>query len=421
MQNDILASLARLHDSELVAHMKTLLARERGATAETIAHLAELDTRDLHLREGYDSLYAYCRDVLGLSEWEAYNRIEVARVARRFPAVLAMLAEGSIHLTAVKRLGPHLTPGNHREVLESARGKSKAEVQEIVARLAPRPDVPSSVRRLPRPQEGVPVSTESSPAPTPGAMGRVGAGGAGEPGLATPVPHAGPGQAPEAAHAVSSAGLGLGISRTAVTVTPLSPDRYKLQVTIGGETLERLRLAKDMLGHALPSGDDAAVLDRALRALLAELARKKFGGVGKSRPRQQPSGKSKGEGTQMDDPAGQRSQAGNGRAVVGKVPPRSPSAAVKRAVWLRDLGRCAFVGAGGHRCGERRFVEFHHVDPYALGGEATIDGIQLRCRRHNDYEGRLYFGDRRRGRTCSGTSTSGAQRAHEQGSGRVAS
>jgi hypothetical protein len=66
-----------------------------------------------------------------------------------------------------------------------------------------------------------------------------------------------------------------------------------------------------------------------------------------------------------------------------------------RAVWVRDLGRCAFVGTGGHRCGERRFVEFHHVDPYALGGEATVDGIQLRCRRHNDYEGRLYFGDRR--------------------------
>jgi hypothetical protein len=43
-------------------------------------------------------------------------------------------------------------------------------------------------------------------------------------------------------------------------------------------------------------------------------------------------------------------------------------------------------------------VEFHHVDPYALGGEATLDGIQLRCRRHNDYEGRLYFGNRGRGR-----------------------
>jgi hypothetical protein len=69
---------------------------------------------------------------------------------------------------------------------------------------------------------------------------------------------------------------------------------------------------------------------------------------------------------------------------------------VKRTVWVRDLGRCAYIGPSGHRCDERRFVEFHHVDPYALGGAATVDNIELRCRRHNDYEGRLYFGERRR-------------------------
>ena len=40
-------------------------------------------------------------------------------------------------------------------------------------------------------------------------------------------------------------------------------------------------------------------------------------------------------------------------------------------------------------------MELHHVDPYVLGGEATVDQIALRCRRHNDYEGRLYFGKRR--------------------------
>jgi hypothetical protein len=188
-------------------------------------------------------------------------------------------------------------------------------------------------------------------------------------------------------------------------VTPLSPDRYKLQVTIDGETLERLRLAKDMLGHAVPSGDDAAVLDRALRALLAVLAKTKFADTRTPRPRRQPPGKLAGKRPQTEDPVGPRSQAENGRAVVVEAPAHSPSAAVKRAVWVRDLGRCAFVGAGGHRCGGRRFLEFHHVDPYALGGEATVDGIQLRCRRHNDYEGRLYFGDRRRGaRTGSGTS-----------------
>jgi hypothetical protein len=149
-------------------------------------------------------------------------------------------------------------------------------------------------------------------------------------------------------------------------VTPLSPDRYKLQLTIGGDTLEKLRLAKDMLSHAIPSGDDAAVLDRALTALLVELAKKKFADT--RRPR--------------------RSRARDPRA-------RDASATVKRAVWVRDLGRCAYIGPSGHRCNERRFVEFHHVDPYALGGEATVEKIELRCRRHNDYEGRLYFGKRR--------------------------
>jgi len=149
-------------------------------------------------------------------------------------------------------------------------------------------------------------------------------------------------------------------------VTPLSADRYKVQLTISGDTLEKLRLAQDMLGHAIPSGDEAAVVDRALTTLLAELARKKFAETskpGRSRPRRQGA--------------------------------RTPSAAVKRTVWVRDLGRCAFIATDGRRCNERRFVEFHHVDPHALGGAASVDGIQLRCRSHNDYEGRLYFGNRR--------------------------
>jgi hypothetical protein len=60
-------------------------------------------------------------------------------------------------------------------------------------------------------------------------------------------------------------------------VTPLSPGRYKLQLTIAAEILEKLRLAQDMLGHAIPSGDEAAVVDRALTILLENLARKKFG------------------------------------------------------------------------------------------------------------------------------------------------
>jgi hypothetical protein len=343
MQNDILTSLTRLSDAELVARVKSLVARERDATAHLVAHLAELDTRDVYLREGYDSLYAYCRDALGLSEGETYNRIEVARAARRFPIILEMLAAGAVNLTAARLLAPHLTPANHREVLDSARGKKKSEIEEIVARLSLRPDVPASVRRLPalRLQVFPPAEAPSAP---------------GAPALDPAAP------APPATNVAAEP---LSVPRAAVT--PLSPDRYKLQLTIGGDTLEKLRLAKDMLSHAIPSGDDAAVLDRALTALLVDLAKKKFADTRKPR----------------------RSRAKDARA-------RDASAAVKRAVWVRDLGRCKFIGPTGHRCNERRFVEFHHVDPYALGGEATVEKIELRCRRHNDYEGRLYFGKRRR-------------------------
>ena len=54
-------------------------------------------------------------------------------------------------------------------------------------------------------------------------------------------------------------------------------------------------------------------------------------------------------------------------------------------MWQRDEGCCAFVGRAG-RCRETAFLEFHHVVPYAAGGAATADNIQLRCRAHNQYE-----------------------------------
>jgi hypothetical protein len=67
-------------------------------------------------------------------------------------------------------------------------------------------------------------------------------------------------------------------------------------------------------------------------------------------------------------------------------------AAVQRAVWIRDEGRCAYVAPNGRRCTERVFLDFHHEDPYAIGGEATVENISLRCRAHNKYEAELLFG-----------------------------
>jgi hypothetical protein len=350
MQTNILTVLATLSDADLIARVKSLVLRERDATAQLVAHLAVLETRDAYLREGYSSIFTYCRDALGLSESEACNRIEVARAARRFPVILEMLAAGEIHLWSVRLLSPHLTEENHREVLGWARGqKGTRAVQEIVARLAPRPDVPTVIRKIP----GPPPAPAPPPEPPP----------AGRPLYSTDEP------TPVAAAAVqpplAAPYLGLPPASRAL-VTPLSPDRYKLQLTVSGDILEKLRCAKDLLSHAIPSGDDEAVLDRAMTALLVDLARKKFAHT--DRPRRSSGCK--------DD--------------------TDISAAVKRFVYVRDRGRCTFVGTNGHRCEERRFIQFHHLDPKALGGKATPDRITLRCRRHNDYDGRLWFGKRRR-------------------------
>jgi hypothetical protein len=65
--------------------------------------------------------------------------------------------------------------------------------------------------------------------------------------------------------------------------------------------------------------------------------------------------------------------------------------AVRREVWRRDGGRCAFLGATG-RCTERGFLELHHVVPFAAGGNATASNIELRCRAHNAYEAEQFFG-----------------------------
>jgi hypothetical protein len=54
------------------------------------------------------------------------------------------------------------------------------------------------------------------------------------------------------------------------------------------------------------------------------------------------------------------------------------------------------------------FLEFHHVEPYAVGGQATPENIELRCRAHNWYEAQLFFGADRED-TATGDGSAAAQ------------
>jgi hypothetical protein len=150
MQNTLLDAATVLSDAELLTTLKRLAANERQATAQLVAHLAEMDARRLYLGEGCSSLFTYCTQLLRLSEHAAYGRIEAARAARKFPAILEALASGALHLTAVSLIAPHLTPENVRGVIAAATHKTKRDVEELVAALRPQPPIAASVRRRPQ-------------------------------------------------------------------------------------------------------------------------------------------------------------------------------------------------------------------------------------------------------------------------------
>ncbi len=306
--------LAQLTDTALLAALHSIVARDRATTAELLAHIAEVDARRLYLPAGYSSMHAYCVEALHLSDDSAYKRIQAARAARRFPALFAAVADGRLHLAAVCLIAPHVTPQNCEELVAAATHRRKAEIErwlwERFVGPSPLAVAPRESVRL-APGQVVPASTALAP-----------------------------GQ-----------------------VESPAPARAR-HIALPPATYDKLRHARALLGHALPSGDDTAVIDRALAALITQLEKRKSAATG--RPRRTP-------------PAAPRSR-------------RTVPAHVKRAVWRRDEARCAFVSADGHRCATRARLEFDHVDPVARGGRPEPDRMRLLCRAHNQYEAERVFG-----------------------------
>ena len=282
-------------------------------------------------------MFAYCTELLHLSEAEAYLRITVARAAREHPMLLDMLRDGRLHLSGIAKLVPHLSPENRDAVLARAAHRSKRQIEELVAELAPRPDVPAAVRALPR------CSPASTEAPTlelrPDGVARL---------AALPVPAVRP---------------------TAV-VEALAPARYKVQFTASAALVEKLDRLKALMRSSVPDGDLAAIIEDAVSEKLARLEARRF--------------------AKVEAP----------RKLASSAPRRSRSryipAAVRRAVYARDGGRCRYVDSQGRRCAARDHLEFHHRYPYGYGGDHDPDNLSLMCRTHNAYLAEIDYGTQQR-------------------------
>ena len=321
--------LQSLSSSELLARTRQLVENSRRIEADLLLHLGEIDERKLYLECAFPSMFAFCVGELRFSEGAAYNRILVARAARQIPAVIDAMRSGQVHLAGLRLLAPHLTDENHREVLAEAAGKSKRDIEELVARLSPQPPVATVVRKLP-----------DRPAPA------------------------------------SAAPLALALDATAAPSTrredhrppiaPLTEETFKIQFTAGRPFRDKLRQAQDLLRHRVPDGALESIFDRALDLLIKQVKKERFATGRKLRP------------------------ASTGPA--DEHPSRHIPDAIKRTVYERDGGCCTFTGEDGRRCPETGALEFDHVDGFAKTHLHQADRIRLLCRAHNQLAAEKTYG-----------------------------
>ena len=394
-------ALHSIPDDELLRRLHELVAHSRGTEADLVAHIGEVDERRLYARSAFPSMFVYCMQALHLSEAEAYRRITVARAARKHAVLLAMLRDGRIHMSGMALLVPVLTPENCDAVLERATHKSKRQIEQLVAELAPKPDVPSVMRKLPgsrpAPPSGAADDGDQRFRRTPGLIqgselvtgagaisalelvpGTVAASRASElvPGTVAAsraselVPRRVAGSTAPQLVPGASGSPASAASRRAV-VEPLSPGRYKVQFTASAELHDQLERLTALMRSEVPDGDIAAIIQRAVAEKLQRLEARRFAKTAtplKATPR---------KAVSHGDSSG---------------PSRHIPAAVRRAVRARDADRCRFVDEQGRRCSERHGLEFHHRRPYAMSGDHSPENISLLCPAHNRYLAELDYG-----------------------------
>src|SRR6478736_8510841 len=260
--------LGRLGNSELLAGLSTLVRQSNELTAQVLAHLVELEERMLHLELGFASLFSYCVEALGMSEGAAGRRVAAARVCQRFSGAFERVARGQLHLCALCALPPHLTADNATELMDACLGKTRRQVEALLAVRFPRPDVREQIRRLPPRTAAVAVAeqappvaqaVETSPAPLAGGVETSGQILAQSCAISASPPS--PPMGSVAAPAAQSGPTAMPDSRRrARELEPLSADRFGVHFTADAELRDLIERARALASHRLPNGDLASLM-----------------------------------------------------------------------------------------------------------------------------------------------------------------
>ncbi|GEJ56747.1 HNH endonuclease [Anaeromyxobacter diazotrophicus] len=395
---------ACLDTAALSLRLAELAGHERHTQVEFLLYLDVFDQRRAWAEAGYPSLWEWCVRALHLSEGAAGRRINAMRVLRRLPGLAEPLRDGRLSLSTAAVLGPVLTEANWENLVQRAAYKTKVETEQLVASLQPRLAPREGLRRLPR-AEQAPVALSK---PIEAGCLELDRGGGRAPALQ-------PGEIPVDDLSLESTVAQarppqLQAPRPAcrAKLEPVDAQTYSLRVTVDAELKKDLDQLKTLLAHKVRNGELGALLREAVKCAI-EKHGKRRGAVEPSRQRKSP------------EPAE--------KAPVPVPGTREPiPAAVRREVWKRDGGRCAWCSPDGRRCGSTWMLELDHIEPVALGGRSTAGNLRLVCRNHNSLHAEHVFGREhmeqfrkdadRSAPAIAGGSTSGAcgERAQTAGS-----
>ncbi|MBX3232558.1 MAG: HNH endonuclease [Labilithrix sp.] len=243
LKNRVVREVMRIDDlsnEQLLSALCRVLGDERRAVAAMLAYLIEVEKRRLHLEQACSSLHDFCTRKLGLSEDQASRRIAAARLGARFPELVEAIGDGRMHLSGVLQLRALFTEANVTDLIAEASGKSRTQLDLLVAKHAPKPDVPDTIRPLATQRELV-TDAAAVNAATPAFAGSA----------SSPSPSA--------------------------QLLPLTVERFQIMFTAAAELRDKLELARALLRHVNPNGDLAVVIERALDLLLLHLEKTKLG------------------------------------------------------------------------------------------------------------------------------------------------
>jgi hypothetical protein len=354
----ILTSIENMSNHEITQAIDRVFRNERHLQADFILLLNQIAARNLHIHLGYSSLMVYCVENFGLTEYSAYKRMQIARVASTYPALIEAIRAKQMSLAVASMIAPKLKIGTAMDQIRECLGKSKDQVKKIIAGWEPRPDVRESVRHM------RPAAKASSDTASPGAI------------------------AP--AHAIDATENIMEFFAADVPpnpvampreeVKPLSAERTSLRFSIDSKTEEKLERAKELLG----ADRIADIFDLALDTLLDT-----------KDPKRREARRVKKAAQKKCAPV-----ASSPQSAAATITPR-----FKDKVLARTNNQCTYVSPEGKQCRETRWLELEHLKPRGKGGDNSESNVTILCRAHNLYRAQLHYGREKIAAFCKASQT----------------